>query len=128
MPRNPDPCQIAREAVTAIRELNHATLDLTTMPVAGEISTTVIALIDLIDRLPQTLDQLAAGLRDVQQRDQIRLDHDGDLQAEVQAALKGLQDAQEALPAVSKALGEASAPLFHMGAPYTPSGDDEDDV
>lgn len=126
MPKTPEPRAIARKASSAIRELNHATLDPSSMPYAGEISHTVLALIELVDRLPQALNQLAAGLHAIEQRDGIRLDHDGDVHAEVQAAVQALQDAREALPAVSKALGEASAPLFHMGAPYTPDADDED--
>jgi hypothetical protein len=125
MPAQPEPRQLAREAAEKIRQLNHATLDPASLPYAGEVSATVLALIELVDRLPQTLDQLKAGLRTVEARDGIRLDHDGDLTAEVNAAAKGLSDASAALDAVSKALGEASAPLFHMGAPYTPDEDDD---
>ncbi|MFF1298178.1 MULTISPECIES: hypothetical protein [unclassified Streptomyces] len=121
----PEPREIAREASAAIRELNHATLNPASMPYAGEVSATVLALVELVDRLTQTLPQLQAGLRSVQQRDQIRLDHDGDVTAEVDAAVQGLEDACNALGAVHKGLSDASAPLFHMGAPYPPD-DDED--
>jgi hypothetical protein len=125
VPVQPEPRLLAREAAAVIRQLNHVTLDQASMPYAGEVSATVLELIGLVDRLPQTLSQLEAGLRAVEAADGIRLDHDGDLTAEVNAAAKGLSDASAALDAVSKALGEASAPLFHMGAPYTPEGDDQ---
>lgn len=127
MPKNPDPSDLARNASNAIRELNHATIDLASIPYAGEVSRTVLALIELVDRLPQSLDQLADGLRAVEARGGIRLDHDADVHQEVLAALKGLSDANAALGPVSKALGAASAPLFHMGAPYTPDDDDDED-
>lgn len=125
MDANRDPRHIARKAASEIRELNHATLIPNSLPYAGEVSATVLALIDLIDRLPQTLNQLATGLQAVEARDGIRLDHDGDVRAEVRAAVQGLEDATAALDAVRKALGDASAPLFHMGAPYIPDEDDE---
>lgn len=125
MPR-PEPRQHARDAAAAIRELNHTTLSLESMPYAGEVSATVLALIELVDRLPQALDQLEAGLLSLERRGQIRLDHDADLRGEVAAAVKGLRDARTGLGGVSKALGEASAPLFHMGAPYVADEGDED--
>lgn len=125
MPKSPEPRTIARDAASLIRDLNHTTIDLASMPYAGEISSTVLALIELVDRLPQTLDQLGDGLRSVEERGQIRLDHDADVHQEVVMALKGLSDAREALGPVSKALNDASGPLFHMGAPYTPDDDDD---
>jgi hypothetical protein len=123
MPKQPR--ELARDASAAIRELNHATMDPASMPYAGEISATVLALIELTERLTQTLPQLHKGLRLAEACGQIRLDHDGYVATEVDAALQGLTDACNALGEVHKGLSAASAPLFHMGAPSSPD-DDED--
>jgi len=126
VPQQQTPTELVRAARDHIQALNHTTMRLESMPYAGEISSTVQALIDLVDRLPQSLDQLGVGLREIEKRDGIRLDHDASVRQEVQLAMEGLEEARKALGPVSVALQKAAGPLFHMGAPYPPDEDDDE--
>jgi len=131
-----DAADSARIAAEAIRQLNHDTLNVKEMT-APEISRVVSSLAELVDRLPQTFDQLADHLKRQLAADAVRMEDERDPAAPVDQVLTGLRDAAAlAAPAnrdawgdpagaFSKAVHEASGWLFNMGAPYTPD-DDED--
>ncbi|RPE26591.1 hypothetical protein [Kitasatospora cineracea] len=131
--RKTDPAEVARQGAEAVRELNHQTLNAKTMS-APEISATVRGLLDLVDRLPQALEQLAGHLERELAAGRVRMEDGRDPAGPVDQALAGLRRAA-ALTApenhtdygdpageLSEALHDAGSWLFNMGAPWS---DDE---
>ena len=131
--RKPDPAKTAREAAEAIRQLNHDTLNAKEMT-APEIHDTVRALVGLVDRLPQTFEQLAGHLSKQHDAGQTRMEDGRDPMEPVASIHMRLSQAAALLepanrktygtPAgpVSAALHDASGQLSNM---YTPWSDDE---
>ncbi|MET9618886.1 hypothetical protein [Kitasatospora indigofera] len=127
----------AREAAEAVRQFNHDSLNAKAMT-APEISSAVRAIADLVDRLPQALDQLARHLERQQAQGQVRMEDGRDAAAPVDQVVTALRHAAGlAAPAghtdwndpagdFSRAIHDASSWLFNMGAPFTPDEDDED--
>ena len=130
------PADTARAAAEAIRQLNHETLRAGSMT-APEISRTVSALVDLVDRLPQTFEQLSSHLARELAAGQVRMEDERDPSAPVAQVLAGLKEAAALTSAehrtaygdpagkLSAALHDASGWLFSMGAPW--ASDEEDD-
>ncbi|MDH6122002.1 CHASE3 domain sensor protein [Kitasatospora sp. GAS204A] len=113
MPKT-DPAKAARDAAEAIRKLNHATLNNAVS--APMVSSITQALLQLVDRLPQTLEQLGQQLKQRQAEDAIRMDT-GEKPADAVAdVLAALEDALLDLGDLSNALHRAASPLFHMAA------------
>jgi hypothetical protein len=143
----------AREAAEALRQFNHDSLNAKAMS-APEISSAVRAIADLVDRLPQALDQLARHLERQQAAGQVRMEDSRDAAAPVDqvvtalrraaglaapaghalrraaglAAPAGHTDWNAPAGAFSAHIHEASSWLFNMGAPFTPDEDDEDEL
>ena len=125
--KKPDPTSAARQAARAIRQLNHDTLNIGEMT-APEISSTVQELIEMIDRLPQTFEQLASHLEKQRAAGRIRMEDGRDPESPVAYVVMRLnQAAALAEPAdyhrpgtpaspLSDALHEAGGWLFNMGA------------
>lgn len=116
------PPQIANSAAEEIRALNHRTLDPKVFNQPGDVSATADALTTLVQRLPQTLAQLEAGLTALQDRRAIRLDDvpadqvsAKDIHDRVFSVVWELRNAVEALGRVHEHLGKAAGPLSHMG-------------
>lgn len=130
------PYAAASTASEAIRRLNHATLNTAEMT-APEISSTVRALSEMVERLPQTFEQLARHLEKQQAADAVRMEDGRDSAAPVAEVLTALRQAVSitepanrndwGTPAgpLAHALAEASGWLFNMGAAYTPDEDDD---
>lgn len=131
-----DAAKVAQEAAEKVRELNHATLNAKGMS-APEISRTVRHLLDLVERLPQTFEQLRDHLAMQQSVGQVRMEDGRDSTGPVAtvvaelaraAALCKAQDADRpGTPSgpLSHALHEASGWLYNMGSPWS-DPDDED--
>ena len=111
---NTDPAKAARDAAEAIRKLNHASLN-QQLP-APVISSTVQALVQLVDRMPQALEQLGRQLRQRRAEDAIRMDTGENPAVAVAEAMVALDDAVQHLADVSRSLHLAASPLFHMAA------------
>jgi hypothetical protein len=111
---NTDPSKAARDAAEAIRKLNHATLN-QKVP-APVISSIAQALCGLVDRMPQTFEQLGHQLKQRRAEDAIRMDTGENPAAAVVEAMVALDDAVQHLAAVSRSLHLAASPLFHMAA------------
>ncbi|MFJ3699540.1 hypothetical protein ACIPW9_36360 [Streptomyces sp. NPDC090052] len=123
MDQDRGPAQHSDDAAEAVRQLNHATLSTSAYPYPGEASKTVLGFIDMLNRLPQSLDQLAAGLRALEGRGGIVMDDGSEVSEQVSIVLRSLLNAKEALSTARGALQEASTPLFHMGGVLA-DGDD----
>lgn len=125
------PPAIASEAAEQIRQLNHRTLDPKAFTQPGDVSDVANAIATLVQRLPQTLQQMEAGLLTLEEREAIRLDdvREGsasqkDISDRVSAVLSALRDAREDLERAHTALQRATSPLSHMGGLWE---DDEED-
>lgn len=116
MDLNREPQEIAYTAAEEIRALNHRTMPgQNAFPYPPDVSKTVLALVSMTERIPQTLAQLRSGLRGLEEREGIVMDDGSTVADEVATALRALLRAEQAFTAARGALQEASTPLFHMG-------------
>jgi hypothetical protein len=122
------PPQISNAAAEEVRALNHRTLDPKAFAQPGDVSDVVNALMVLVQRLPQALQQAEAGLRALEGRDAIRMDNGYGSQQELAAAVSnavfGMSEARGFLERAHDQLKDAASPLSHMGGLWE---DDEDD-
>lgn len=123
------PSQIASAMGDEARALNHRTLKTDAFPYPADVSDTATGIAATVQRLPQALQQLEAGLKALDHDNRIRLaDRDprevsqADISAAVSTALFGLQEARQALSSVEEHLRTATGVLGSLGAPW----DDED--
>ncbi|WP_228981448.1 hypothetical protein [Streptomyces sp. DH12] len=131
--RTPD--QIARAASEEIRALNHRTLapgafhgdDGFRGVAPARLSSTVQGILELTQRLPQTMQQLRRGLRQLEEEQAIRMTTGRDPDEEVATALRALLNAEEAFKAAEHALRVAGAPMSAMGG-YMDEEPAEDDA
>lgn len=129
--KNRSPAQIASTAAEEIRALNHRTLDTEVFPQPGDVSDTADGIATLLQRLPQALEQLEAGLVQLQGAHAIRLDtkrlaetSQQDIANEVSTVTSNLSEARRLLRQAHTAMKAATGPLSHMGGLWE---DDEDD-
>jgi hypothetical protein len=114
MARIPNPARQARLAADAVQELNRITLDQPlSAPRVSEITQT---LCQLIDRLPQALEQLASHLDRQAAEQRIRMDDGSDPRESADEVVQALTDARHHLIRLSGAVHRAASPLFHMVA------------
>jgi len=113
-----DPTKQARDAAEAIRKLNHATLTPKQPIPAPVISSTMHSLEQLLNRLPQALEQLSSQLHNRQAHGAVRMDDGTDPGHAVSIARSELAATVQALHAATRHLDEAASLLFHMGAPW----------
>ncbi|MFD8516550.1 hypothetical protein ACFV27_37100 [Streptomyces antimycoticus] len=113
------PAEIAHEIAKQTRALNHRTLDPAVFGQPGDVSEVVGALRTVVERLPQALQQAAAGLRRHDGAGGIRMDDGADPAVAAGTVLAAIEDAQGALWTVQEALVEASGPLSHMSGRVT---------
>ncbi|MFE0207031.1 hypothetical protein [Streptomyces sp. NPDC058985] len=119
------PPEIARSAAEEIRALNHVTINAKAYETAPAVSEVVSALVNLIERMPQALQQAGAGLEALHDRDQIRLagaDSTSRALAEAVANVTvSLDYARNDLESVLRELKAAAGPLDNMGGPWPDS-------
>lgn len=132
MDLNRTPSQIANSAAEEIRALNHRTLNTTAYTQPGDVSDAANAVATLLERLPQALEQLEAGLTQLQDANAIRLDTKPlgdtsrqDIFNEVFTVTSALSEARRKLREAHAALRDATGPLSHMGGLWE---DDQDEV
>jgi hypothetical protein len=123
MDLNREPHQMASAAAEEIRALNHRTLDADkafTYP--GQVSDTANGIATLLERLPQALRQMEAGLEQLRDDNAIRLDDrpenetsQKDIHDQVFAVTQALSRTRELLGEAHTALRQATGPLSHMG-------------
>ncbi|MFB7867324.1 hypothetical protein [Streptomyces sp. NPDC056069] len=115
----------AYAAAEEVRALNHLTLPRNTYSHPAEVQSTASGLNALLLNLPQSLDQLTAGLGHLEQTRELRT-HDGSdvaqvvskARADIAAATAHVHEAQRALQAVVNGLAV-------VGMRYVPEDDEE---
>ena len=126
------PAQISNAAAEEIRTLNHRILDPKVFETPADVSDTTVGVAAVVQRLPQALQQLEAGLKALDDGQRIRLADrhpsevsQQDLSDAVTTVLVGLQEARRALGQVEEHLRSATGVLGSLGAPW-PEDDGED--
>lgn len=127
------PSQISNAAAEEIRALNHRTLKTDAFTTPSDIAYTADGIALVIQRLPQALQQLEAGLRALDEGDQIRLADRNpsevsqqDIAHAVAGALLDLEAARSSISIAEDYLRSATRVLGNMGAPWP--ADDSDDA
>jgi hypothetical protein len=135
MDQNRTPITAAQDAAYNIRELNHLTLCGPALS-APQISSVMQALVQLVDRLPQTLEQLGQHLEKRLSEDAVRMDTGQPPAQAVAEVLARLAEARVltepanyekyGMPAgpLSNAVHSAASLLFAMGAPILEDDDE----
>jgi hypothetical protein len=125
------PSQIASALAEEARALNHRTLDADAFSYPSDVSDTANGVAATVQRLPQALQQLEAGLKALDASNRIRLADRhpsevsrADIVRAVSTALFGLQEARQALGSVEEHLRTTTGVLGNLGAPWD---DDEGD-
>ncbi|MEW2402175.1 hypothetical protein [Streptomyces sp. NPDC046862] len=131
MDLNRTPAQIANAAADEIRTLNHRTIDRKAFEQPGDVAATVEALTRLVQGLPQSLQQLEAGLNKLHDDQRIRLDDlppeavsQQEMRRRVVTVTSALQEARVTLSRLDHQLKWAVAPLSHMGGLW--EGDEDE--
>ncbi|MFE2078017.1 hypothetical protein [Streptomyces misionensis] len=132
MDLNRTPSQISNAAAEEIRALNHRTLDAKVFETPADVAYTADGIAALIQRLPQALQQLEAGLRALDENNGIRLADrhpsevsQQDIAHAVADALLGLEAARSSISTAEGHLRDATSVLGNLGAPWPEDGDDE---
>ncbi|MFF9003619.1 hypothetical protein ACF1GW_38640 [Streptomyces achromogenes] len=133
MDLNRTPAEISRAMAEEARALNHRTIDGKVFETPIDIAYTAEGIMAVVQRLPQALQQLEAGLEILRDSNRIRLAdrHPSEVTNEalaraVATVLVGLQDARAALGTVEEHLQDANRVLSNLGAPWPDNGDDQD--
>ncbi|WP_030390470.1 hypothetical protein [Streptomyces sp. NRRL S-241] len=121
------PGELATEAAEAIRALNHRTLDKASYENPAEVGAAAYALRMLVERLPQTLDQLRTGLLWFGAENTIRMDDGTDPRDAVAECSASLLVARQHLQGLLDELALVSARTSHMGGHWPDHEDDQDD-
>ncbi|MFR9794269.1 hypothetical protein ACL07V_37545 [Streptomyces sp. MB22_4] len=126
------PSEISFAMAEEARALNHRTLNPKVFEAPSDIAYTADGITALIQRLPQALQQLQAGLETLHADERIRLADrpphqvtQNDIDRAVFNALCALHDAEHTLATVEERLRSAGRVLGNLGAPW-PEDDGED--
>lgn len=114
---NREPQEMARDASEEIRCLNHRTINRGSYTYPGQVAVTAEGLRDMASRLPQTLQQMRAGLAELEQARQIRMENGSAPGPHVADVNLCLENAERATHSLQRALQEAHSTLFSMGMP-----------
>jgi hypothetical protein len=125
MDLNREPRQIASAAAEEVRALNHRTLDPKAFTQPGDVSDTANSVASIVERLPQALNQMAAGLSVLEEAGRIRMDDGSQVAVRAEEARQYLMAARDGLDGVLADLRRATGPLSHMGGLWE---DEEDDT
>ncbi|MEU8887342.1 hypothetical protein [Streptomyces sp. NPDC048442] len=106
----------AQTAAYAKQRLNRETSNLDSLLTPPHVSEVVQSLTQLTDRLPQTLDQLAAALRRQHAEGLVRMDDGSPAGPAAEKFLHHLGEARLHARTLSDSLHKAASPLFHMGS------------
>lgn len=123
-----DPQTIAHAAAEEVRALNHSTLAPDAFATPSDVSSAADGIATLLQRLPQTLDQIGAALSRFEGKQAIRMDDGTNVGEQVALVLQAVQTAQAGLGMAESAFRGAAGPLSHMGGHFPPEGDEVVDV
>ncbi|MFD8899827.1 hypothetical protein [Streptomyces ardesiacus] len=127
------PSEIAASAAEEIRALNHRTIKSDSYLTPPDLAYTAGHITSLVQRLSQTLQQMEAGIRALDEGNKIRLADrhpsevsENDIAHAVSAVVFGLSTAREAIGRAEPYLREANQVLNGLGGPW-PEADNEED-
>ncbi|MBT2384486.1 hypothetical protein [Streptomyces sp. ISL-11] len=112
--QQPVPADLAREARDLVEQVNHAVLDAPEALTAPRIHETTRALMQLVERLPQTFEQLADVLELRAREGAIRMDTAEDPDAAARAAAEDLRAAAAEAHQLARHLTQPAGALFSM--------------
>lgn len=124
MDLNREPRTIANAAAEEVRDLNHVTMDPKSMPYPIDIAGAAIGVNALLQRLPQSLEQLGTTLQRMEEAEEIRMQDGSSSQEPVSRVLRALLNAREGIAVAQSAMHTAVNELGQMGAHF--NSDDED--
>ena len=120
------PAQIADTAAEEVRALCHATHPFKAgWRQPADISDTAHNLALVVDRLPQALQQLSAGLQDLHDKGAVRDDSGTSVDERVAAARRDLEAVRQALQVLQEPMRRATAHLSHLGGYLDDDSNDE---
>ena len=131
-PHSPEyTCQVASAVAEAVRVLNHATLNFTgqALEFPADTDSVLCSLSTAAQRLPQLLDQLRGWLNGELATGRLRVGHGphtGDPVVAMTEAARKLRDASAIAFRLHLALTDVTAVTSTLGAPFPPSGTEED--
>ncbi|MDT0449964.1 hypothetical protein [Streptomyces hesseae] len=118
-PSKKSPGRIAGDAADLIQALNHATFSPSALPYPPLVSETAQAVVRLVDRIPQSLEQLTAAVRLHAATGLIRMDDGIDPTEAAGQVIEALNEAVHAAGKLSGSLHRAASVLFSMGTAET---------
>ncbi|MCQ1582603.1 hypothetical protein [Streptomyces parvus] len=110
------PGQLATEAAEAIRALNHRTIDAESYETPPSVGEAAYGLRTLIERLPQSLEQMESELLRFGSTDFVRMDDGSDPTYAVAECVSALAAARPLLAQLLAEIRIVSARTSHMGA------------
>ncbi|WP_406122848.1 hypothetical protein OHQ89_12120 [Streptomyces canus] len=115
---NREPAAIAKAAAEEVRALNHRTLDVDAFEQPGDVYRTISALAQLVQGLPQAIEQTWKQLRAMEQAGSIRMDDLSDIDASMEEARLALSEARRLIATGGGYLNQAAKPMSHMGGQW----------
>lgn len=122
-----DPVEVVREGAEAMRAYNHLTIEKGGFESAPRVSAAVQALVTMVQRMPQGLEQTRWAVGRFAAGGQIRMDDGSEPAEAAEQVEKILGAAEKQAQALAATLEQAAGVLFHMGAPHTADEDDDED-
>lgn len=115
---NRKPAAIAQAAAEEIRALNHRTLDEVAFEEPADVYRAIDSLRQLLQYMPQAIEQTWKHLRNMEQDEAIRMDNGADLSAAMEEARQELNTARQSVASAANSLSRAAQPLSHMGGQW----------
>jgi hypothetical protein len=112
---NREPVIIAQSAADEIRTFNHRTIDTQAFEQPADAYRTISALAQLVQGLPQAIEQTWKQLRAMEKSGSIRMDDLSGVDAAMEEARLALSEARRLIATGGGYLGQAAKPLSHMG-------------
>lgn len=115
---NRKPAAIAQAAAEEIRALNHRTLAPTAFEEPADVYRAVDSLRQLLQYMPQAIEQTWKHLRAMEQDEAIRMDNGADLSTAMEEARQELSKTRQSIASAADTLSRAAQPLSRMGGQW----------
>lgn len=115
---NRDASAIANAAAEEVRALNHRTFDAQAFNEPADVYRTVSNLTQLVQGLPQAIEQTWKRLRAMEQDGAIRMDNGTDVAKAMEEARQEWNAARQSLATASDFLNRGTQVLSHMGGQW----------
>ncbi|WP_331756343.1 hypothetical protein OHA04_45520 (plasmid) [Streptomyces sp. NBC_01590] len=134
MDLNREPQQMIRAAAEEVRCLNHGSMDVEAFygeynvinAAPNQVAGVIMGLYTLFERLPQSVEQAAAALAQLEADEAIRMANGADVNEATSGVLRSLIDAKQAILVAQTHLREASGIASNMGGHFIDDDELED--